>query len=534
MSKSNRPLKVFLSYASQDKPLVRELSRRLAGEGWIDTWQDEKSLLPGQDWRVKIEEAVEDADAVIICLSNHSVTKEGHVQKELRYAREIALEKPEDAIFLIPLRLEDCEIPRGLRFYQWVDYFEEKKDASYIALVASLKLRYEQKLKLEEEERLRKKQQELETAAKAAREKEEQEAAERERIKADKEERKKIAKKKAELETVKREYENGKNEPPTRRQSVYWFGGFIFLVLGIIFLSSLNSPSSAEQPTPENTQTQTIVTLSHNTTEASITKTPEATSTAVSITLAPTNLPTEIIDAEGLKMRLVPAGEFKMGSENWESDEAPIHQVYLDAYYMDVYEVTNIAYIACVNTGYCYKPAYNYSLSRTNYYGYSEFNDFPVVYVDWTQASLFCSWRGASLPTEAQWEKAARGTDERIYPWGNEVDCSKANYFDETGGCNRTDTAKVGSYEDGKSPYGIYDLSGNVWEWVADWYSETYYQNSPLKNPSGPGLSGSQLFRVLRGGAWHNNAMRSSNRLQYLQYASDWNIGFRCVKNVNP
>ena len=140
MNQPQRPLKVLLSYASQDKPLVRELSRRLVGEGWIDTWQDEKNLLPGQDWRVKIEEAVEEADVVIIVLSQNSVSKEGHVQKELRYAREIALEKPEDAIFLIPLRLDECEVPRGLRFYQWVDYFGERKTEGYDSLVKSLKM----------------------------------------------------------------------------------------------------------------------------------------------------------------------------------------------------------------------------------------------------------------------------------------------------------------------------------------------------------------------------------------------------------
>lgn len=202
----NRPLRVFLSYASQDKPLVREISRRLTGEGWIETWQDEKNLLPGQDWRVKIEEAVEDADVVIICLSNQSVTKEGHVQKELRYAREIALEKPEDAIFLIPLRLDESEVPRGLRFYQWVDYFEAKKDDSYKALVASLKLRYEQKLKAEaeEEERLRREQQEREIAEKIAREKAEKEAAERARLQAEEEEQQRIAKEKAEREAVEK------------------------------------------------------------------------------------------------------------------------------------------------------------------------------------------------------------------------------------------------------------------------------------------------------------------------------------------
>jgi len=147
----NRLLKVFLSYASQDKPVVRELSGRLAGEGWIDLWVDEKKLLPGQDWRAKIEEAVETSDVVIVCLSTNSVTKEGFVQKELRYAREIAFEKPEETIFLVPLRLDDCNVPRGLRFYQWGDYFGEEIEETYGALLEALKIRYEQKLKIEEE-----------------------------------------------------------------------------------------------------------------------------------------------------------------------------------------------------------------------------------------------------------------------------------------------------------------------------------------------------------------------------------------------
>ncbi|MGA7192990.1 MAG: toll/interleukin-1 receptor domain-containing protein [Anaerolineales bacterium] len=174
MPESKRPLKVFLCHASQDKPVVRELSRRLVGEGWIDTWVDEKKLLPGQDWRTEIEEAVETSDIVIICLSTNSVTKEGFVQKELRYAREIAFEKPEETIFLVPLRLDDCSVPRGLRFYQWGDYFGEKKNETYDALLKSLKLRYEQKLRIEEEERAHKEQerQEREASEKAAHEKE--------------------------------------------------------------------------------------------------------------------------------------------------------------------------------------------------------------------------------------------------------------------------------------------------------------------------------------------------------------------------
>ena len=131
MLNSDRKLRIFLCHASQDKPIVRELSQRLAEESWIDPWLDEKKLLPGEDWRISIEKAVESADLVVICLSHNSVNKEGFVQKELRYAREISLEKPEGAIFLIPLRLDECDVPRGLRFLQWADYFGVAKEESY-------------------------------------------------------------------------------------------------------------------------------------------------------------------------------------------------------------------------------------------------------------------------------------------------------------------------------------------------------------------------------------------------------------------
>jgi hypothetical protein len=207
MLEPKRLLKVFISYASQDKPVVQELSRNLASEGWIDPWVDEKKLLPGQDWRAKIEEAVETSDIVIICLSSNSVSKEGFVQKELRYAREIALEKPEETIFIIPFRLDACDVPRGLRFYQWADYFGEKKDEAYSALVESLKLRYEQKLKVEEKERARleKEKQEREEVEKIALAKAKREAAQRiAKEKAEREAAEKVAREKAEREATER------------------------------------------------------------------------------------------------------------------------------------------------------------------------------------------------------------------------------------------------------------------------------------------------------------------------------------------
>ena len=135
-------LRVFLCHASQDKPIVRDLCQRLTDEGWIDPWLEEGKLLPGEDWRASIEEAVEVADLVIICLSNNSVNKEGFVQKELRYAREISLEKPEGSIFLIPVRFDECAIPRGLRFIQWTNYFGEDKEKSYSSLLEIFRKRY--------------------------------------------------------------------------------------------------------------------------------------------------------------------------------------------------------------------------------------------------------------------------------------------------------------------------------------------------------------------------------------------------------
>jgi hypothetical protein len=137
---TNRKLRVFLCHASQDKPIVRELYQRLLAEGWIDPWLDEEKLLPGQDWDMEIEKAVESADAVIVCLSNNSVTKEGYVQKELRFVLDIALEKPEGTIFVIPLRLDDCLVPRRLKNWHRADYFPvEFRGIAFTRVLASLK-----------------------------------------------------------------------------------------------------------------------------------------------------------------------------------------------------------------------------------------------------------------------------------------------------------------------------------------------------------------------------------------------------------
>lgn len=251
--------------------------------------------------------------------------------------------------------------------------------------------------------------------------------------------------------------------------------------------------------------------------------------------------PPEILDLKGIKMRLVPAGKFIMGSDVWVKTQ-PVHKVYLDSYYIDQYEVTNVQYLACVNAGACGPPSSIGPGPYASYYDNSEFDNYPVVYVSWFSARNYCEWRGADLPTEAQWEKAARGTDERTYPWGDNFDGSFANFCDKECGNDWANKdyydgyagpSPVGSYKSNISPFGIYDMAGNVSEWVMDWYSLTYYQDSPEINPMGPE---SGEMRVLRGGSWWSGESMLpvyDRSLNNPSIATD-SFGFRCARDATP
>jgi formylglycine-generating enzyme required for sulfatase activity len=274
----------------------------------------------------------------------------------------------------------------------------------------------------------------------------------------------------------------------------------------------------------------------------------------------PTMPPTWTRPADDMVMAYVPAGEFRMGSTGEEvdaalvlcsesrdcqrdslEDEQPAHIVALDGFWIDSMEVSNRQYRLCVEAGSCDPPSDSGSHTRDSYYGNSAYDDYPVISVDWHQAAAYCEWVGGRLPTEAEWEYAARGPEGRRYPWGDAFDGARLNYCDancEFGWADGAfddgyfDTAPVGSYPAGASWVGVLGMAGNVWEWVADWYDSDHYSHSPSRNPTGP-LSGGG--RVLRGGSW-----RSYQGLARCSFR-DWSspgfsldrLGFRCISPVS-
>jgi formylglycine-generating enzyme required for sulfatase activity len=232
---------------------------------------------------------------------------------------------------------------------------------------------------------------------------------------------------------------------------------------------------------------------------------------------------------DGMTEIYIPAGDFLMGSSTndtlAESDEFPQHTVRLDAYWIDQHEVTNAQYAKCVAAGVCAPPHQFNSHTLNVYYGLHDYEDHPVLYVDWYEACAYCAWVGGSLPSEAQWEKAARGNDGRLYPWGNtQPEPDYLNYNQIV-----LDTTRVCAFPEGNSPYGICDLAGNVSEWVTDWYGNTYYTNSPSENPQGPAQGDA---KVIRGGNWSYSdaGVRAANRIAAGPDFSNYNIGFRCSR----
>lgn len=343
-----------------------------------------------------------------------------------------------------------------------------------------------------------------------------------------------------------------------------FFGGLIIsLALLLSACGSIDNSGIEIQPVQTLQPTPTYTPLP--------TKNPILMQTQTVITSIPTLGigSTMISDKDGAVLAYVPEGEFLMGA-NYEpspddqspsySDNQPQHSVSLDAFWIDQTEVTNRQYALCVSAGECALPLSLKSPMRSTYYDDPQFENYPVIYVEWGMAKTYCEWVGRRLPTEAEWEKAARGTDGRAYPWGNNPPNDNLLNYNSL----ERDTTEVGKYPQGQSPFGVYDLAGNVWEWGSDWFGWTYYQSSPSSNPPGPEAGSPETggVRVLRGGSWYyregsprsifrfgvipvNDLVRSDIRSWMLPIYADTNIygkpplglgtvGFRCAMSAVP
>ncbi|MCA9875779.1 MAG: formylglycine-generating enzyme family protein, partial [Anaerolineales bacterium] len=374
-------------------------------------------------------------------------------------------------------------------------------------------------------------------------------------------------------------------QPQSRSRSLWLIGSLVVLIgvalaaAAFIFRPQDNQPSAA----PPDSISETAVALTSEALAAAIitqtptttatpsptaTTSPTATSTAtpsaspspsytptVTPTPTPENLPLfRTREADGMPMRLIPAGSFLMGSTDEDllaaSDEKPQHEVALDAFYMDQYEVTVAQYASFLNRLGTYQQAcesFDCVLPRDRagvtslllaedqgdgkiqFLPLTGFGSYPINHVSWYGAQAYCTAVGARLPTEAEWEYAARGDDGRLYPWGNEAPNETRAVFNS----DSFDNLKpVDALPNGQSAFEIFGMAGGVWEWTADWYGEDYYADSPETAPAGPETG---LMRVIRGGAWpfNNEAdrVRAANRSSLTPDFISSAVGFRCASD---
>ncbi len=474
---------VFISYSRREILFVKKLAKDLEEQGY-DVWFDLTDIAGGDHWADEIQKGIEESEDFIIVVSSNSIESEW-VEKEFLFANNQGLK-------IIPILFDDCEakLPIWLMDIQYIDMrnkFNYRKNLAKIIAVLSSK-----------------------TTPLAP-------------------------PKKTDIVAILKEPRN------------LWIGGGLLLALILLAVFALKpAPTTPVEPTKEattipteiiSTETKAPSPTPSETPRPSNTETPITPTLTQEATVVPsaTSIPTEIVDAHGAEMVLIPSGNFMMGSDRGQSDEKPAHMVQLGSFYIDKYEVSNAQYRDCFNDLACDRP------SNTTFFFNERYRDHPVVFVDWDAAVNFCNWREARLPTEAEWEKAARGTTWYTYPWGNTFYGEFLNFCDVNCGNDWAhlgfndhylSTAPVGSFEAGKSSYEVYDMAGNVTEWVADWYSSNYYRSSPILNPPG---AESGVHHVLRGGSWYSDqeGVQTFAR-EHLSPNSAFNyIGFRCAVDLN-
>jgi formylglycine-generating enzyme required for sulfatase activity len=527
------PLRVFLCHASSDKAKARELYAQLKVWG-AQPWLDEEDLIAGQNWRYEIQQAVQRSDVVLVCLSKASVTHEGFIKDEIGYALNQADRQAEVAIFVVPLRLEECQAPERLARWHWVNWFEP---------------RGEERL----QRALRRRADEVSATLVAA-------GPTQPRV--------------TTPPTTAQSARSALSRTPTkprvsRRALLAALSGVAGVGAAAWAVSRLIPPVALTAPTPD--PLATAVTQPVQPTEAAPTAEPATLLPAVQSTSLPLTL--SLTTPIKMDLVLVPAGPFLMGSKRVDKsardNEFDQFSLPLANFYIGKTEVTNSQFRSFVNatryTTAAEAPDFKgYGYSRTNGWDSLKGADWqhpngpdsnidqkaehPVVLVNWFDAMKFCNWlkrvdgRNFVLPSEAEWEKAARGTSGHIYPWGNKPLADEPSAIDYLNfNFSVGDTTPVEHYSlNGKSIYGCVDMSGNVWEWTRSMWGK-YRSASDFNYPYDASDGREDLvigdaIRVLRGGSWgddHGNA-RAAYRNNSPANDALGHVGFRVALVAPP
>ena len=514
---------IFFSYSRRDSEFVDKLIADLEARG-VSIWIDRGEILAGESWRYSIVEAIRKCQVFIIVLSPDAVKSE-NVAKELTLAEQYDKR-------VLPLLISPVEIPPAMDYQlaglQYQTFAEGDYEGNFELLIRALiatgipaQPKNDSTAKANEAfpavEPIQKISSVNKLAPSIARETPSEN-----------------------LQQVRKSSDN-----PLKKVPVWlWAGAGAVIVIGMLLvLFSFVGRNFSDQPTTTIGVAEALNELStplfedQTATQEAVEKDDNSSTVTPASTL--TEYPPLITDDFGFPMVLVDEGPFLLGATNEDPDEQPIVEIELKGFYIDQFEVSNASYQKCVDLGICDPPQQFDSQTRSNYYGTSEFANYPVIHVSWEDAAVFCAWRGGRLPTEAEWEKAARGPSGWKYPWGNEFDANRANYCGGSSICPNesddgyADTAPVDAFKSGASPYGAYQMAGNVNEWVADWYDKNYYASleDGVENPLGP-ENGQE--RGIRGGSFGLNAqkLRATNRgfadpLQSSEYD-----GFRCASDL--
>lgn len=504
MTSAKNHLKVFLYHRNENFHAVQALRSRFAGDGVQVVLSDEGEGGQSQSADSRFHDVIQGNDVVLICISSGSTQDDA--LKEIRSVVDMATGKSQGDLFLFPIRFEECEMPASLKRWQAMNLYEQD---GYEKLMLALKQRADRLgVVLESRSDWR-----------------------------------------VPLNWAAGKGELVQDEKDSRLVS------FLTVSVGVLVIALLllwgfprilkavsktavpvnvmiqNSTQSALERANSRSMSQTAI---MEIVQAPLTQTAVMEETlqhpATPTIQFPTiiAMPTELIDPGNVRLVYVPGDNFMIGNEAGIAEENPAHLVYVKPFYIDKYEVTNVLYRLCVDAGVCDPPMSSSSSTRPVYYGNLEFNEYPVVNVTWSMAKQYCEWRGARLPTEAEWESAARSVDGRKYPWGDESACSFANFSDTSGACV-SDTTVVGSYADGRSQYGALDMSGNVSEWVNSLY--WVYPYLATDGREAPDTSG---LRVVRGGSWASSPEQITTyyRLGIDPSAYDLYTGFRCAHNA--